>query len=118
ADMNPWALPGIYVASSDLIKRPEVLRPLEEVSWDALIVDEAHQASLGTARRAAVHAVACRARRLVLLTATPHAGDVAEFDALCRLGAPGGASPAIVLFRRSPATVAPRTPRRTVLLAV
>jgi len=118
ADMNPWALPGIYVASSDLIKRPEVLRPLEDLTWDAVIVDEAHQASLGTARRAAVHAVACRARRVVLLTATPHAGDVSEFAALCRIGAPAPASPAIVLFRRSPANLAPRAQRRTALLAV
>ena len=26
ADVNPWGLPGIYVASLDLVKRPEVLR--------------------------------------------------------------------------------------------
>ena len=33
ADVNPWSLPGIYLASFDFIKRPEVLRPFEEVYW-------------------------------------------------------------------------------------
>ena len=46
-DVNPWALPGVYISSFDLIKRPEVLRPLEEVDWDLVVVDEAHAATLG-----------------------------------------------------------------------
>ena len=57
-DVNPWILPGIYVTSFDFVKQPEVLRPLEEADWDVLVVDEAHGAALGTARRAAVHAIA------------------------------------------------------------
>ena len=117
-DVNPWSLPGTYVASSDLIKRPEVLRPLEDVTWDAVIVDEAHEASGGTARRAAVHAVACRARRVMLLTATPHAGDDEQFNALCSIGAHGGESPPIVMFARSRTEVAPSFPRRTRLFAI
>lgn len=117
-DVNPWALPGIYVASADLIKRPEVLRPLEDVTWDLVIVDEAHGASLGTARHAAVHAVACRARRVLLLTATPHAGDNSQFAALCGIGAHHAASAPIVMFRRSRADVAPTTPTRTRLFSI
>ena len=60
SNVNPWSLPGIYISSFDFIKRPEVLRPFEEdeIDWDALVVDEAHAATLGTARRAAAHAVA------------------------------------------------------------
>jgi superfamily II DNA or RNA helicase len=118
ADVNPWGLPGVYLASFDLIKRPEVLRPLEDVTWDALVVDEAHEASAGTARRAAIHAVACRARRVILLTATPHAGDVHQFAALCRIGAHAVQSPPIVMFRRTHSDVAPVPRRRTTLLAV
>ncbi|MEO8078476.1 MAG: SNF2-related protein, partial [Acidobacteriota bacterium] len=87
ADVNPWVLPGIYVSSFDFVKRPEVLGPLEETLWDVVVVDEAHAAALGTARRAAVHAVARRARHVVLLTATPHTGDEAQFRALCGIGA-------------------------------
>ena len=40
AGVNPWSLPGIYIASLDLVKRPEVLRALEDVSWDVTVVDE------------------------------------------------------------------------------
>ena len=89
-DVNPWILPGIYVTSFDFVKQPEVLRPLEDADWDVLVVDEAHGAALGTARRAAVHAIAVRSRRVLLLTATPHAGDASQFDALCRIGDNGG----------------------------
>ena len=53
-DVNPWSLPGIYISSLDLVKRPEVLRSLEEVTWDLCVVDEAHGAAPGTARLAAV----------------------------------------------------------------
>ncbi len=118
ADVNPWGLPGVYLTSFDLIKRPEVLRPLEDVSWDAVVVDEAHEASAGTARRAAIHAVACRARRVILLTATPHAGDVSQFAALCRLGAHDEHSPPLVMFRRTHDDVTTRAPRRTTLFAI
>lgn len=117
AGVNPWVLPGIYISSFDFLKRPEVLRPLEEVTWDALVVDEAHNVSIGTARRAAIHDIALRARRVVLLTATPHAGDALQYDALCRIGESDAAAPLITFRRtRQGAGSAPR--RRSVLLAV
>lgn len=112
--VNPWSLPGIYVTSHDLVKRPEVLRPLEDVTWDAVVVDEAHAATSGTDRRAAVHAIAARSRHVMLLTATPHGGDPTELDALCRIG---GTDP-IVLFQRSRADVGESRPRRTTVLTV
>jgi superfamily II DNA or RNA helicase len=114
AHVNPWSLPGIYVASHDLVKRPEVLRPLEDVTWDAVVIDEAHVATSGTDRRAAVHAIAARARHVMLLTATPHSGDPAELDALCRIGG----DDSIVLFQRSRADVGEGRPRRTMVLTV
>jgi superfamily II DNA or RNA helicase len=117
-DVNPWILPGLYISSSDFIKRPEVLQPLEEINWDIVIVDEAHAASLGTARRAAVHAVAARATRVLLLTATPHAGDADQFDALCRIGDPRGEGPPLLLFQRSRADVGVSAVRRTIVLPV
>ena len=118
ADVNPWALPGVYVASFDLIKRPEVLRPLEEIDWDLVVVDEAHAATPGSARRAAVHAVASRARRVVLLTATPHGGDTEQFRALCRIGHSDQCAQPLMIFCRSRADVGASTRRRTVLLPV
>jgi superfamily II DNA or RNA helicase len=118
ADLNPWALPGIYLCSFDFIKRPEALRPLEEVDWDVVVVDEAHAATTGTARYAAVHTVALRSRRVVLLSATPHGGDSAQFRGLCRIGAPDQAGPRLLLFRRSRTDADRSRQCRTVLLAV
>ena len=116
-EVNPWTLPGIYVSSFDFIKRPEVLRPLEEVEWDIVVVDEAHGAAAGTARHAAVHAVALRAQRVLLLSATPHGGDLARFDALCRLGA-RPAEDGLMMFQRSRADAGAESRRRTVLFPV
>jgi superfamily II DNA or RNA helicase len=117
ADVSPWSLPGIYLASYDFVKRPEVLRPLEDVTWDVAVLDEAHAAALGTDRRAAADAIAVRARHVVLLTATPHGGDELQFEALCRLGR-GADAGALAAFRRSRADAGPVVARRTVLLTV
>ena len=119
SDVNPWSLPGIYISSFDFIKRPEVLRPFEEdeIEWDALVVDEAHAATLGTARRAAVQAVALRARRVILLSATPHSGDTEEFRALCSIGSPTDPQP-LLTFRRTRDDSGSAMRRRTVLLPV
>jgi superfamily II DNA or RNA helicase len=118
ADVNPWGLPGIYVASYDFVKRPEVLRPLEDVTWDLVVFDEAHAASPATNRRAAADALASRGRRVILLTATPHNGDAAEFDALCRLGCAGDEREPPLMFQRSRMDVGIGVSRRTVLLTV
>ena len=117
-DVNPWTLPGIYVSSFDFLKRPEVLRPLEEATWDAAVVDEAHGVTAGTARRAAVHAIALRSRRVLLLTATPHGGDAHQFAALCRIGEAGPRDSPLLIFRRSCADAGEHRPRRSVMLKV
>lgn len=117
-EIGPWQLPGTYICSFELIRRPEVLRPLEDVRWDLLVVDEAHVATSASARRAAVHAIALRSRRVLLLTATPHGGDDEEFRALCRIGLPDGRSRPITLIRRSRNDVGLSERRRTKLLAV
>lgn len=116
--MNPWILRGIYVTSFDFIKQPEVLRPLEDAHWEVLVVDEAHGATLATARRAAVHAIALRSSRVLLLTATPHAGDANQFAALCRIGETAAADDQLILFARSRTDVSVATVRRTALLSV
>jgi superfamily II DNA or RNA helicase len=119
-DVNPWSLPGVYIASFDLLKRPEAMRPLDEQesAWDLVVVDEAHAATPGTARLAAVHAVAARARRVVLLSATPHSGDAEQFRALCTIGSSEPARQPLLIFRRSRADTGGGSRRRAVLLPV
>jgi SNF2 family DNA or RNA helicase len=116
--VSPWALPGVYICSFEFMRRPEVLRPLEDLGWDLLVVDEAHAATAGTARRAAVHAVALRSRRVLLLTATPHAGDDDDFRALCAIGSSELRPDPIVLFQRCRADVGIPGERRTTFVAV
>src|SRR5262249_34232114 len=117
-DVGPWTLPGVYLCSFEYIRRPEVLRPLEDICWDLLVVDEAHAATPGTARRTAVHAVALRSRRVVLLTATPHGGNDEHFRSLCRVGCSDEHPDPLVIFCRSRADVGKPAPRRSVLLPV
>jgi hypothetical protein len=117
-DVNPWSLDGVYLASTDFVKRPEVLRAIEDLVWDVLVVDEAHRAAPGTDRRHAVNAIAGRARHVVLLTATPDDGEPGHFDDLCRLGARSENPEPILLFRRLRTEVGGHLPRRSRFLAV
>ena len=115
--VNPWAAEPVAIASIDFVKQPEVLRGLASQSWDALIVDEAHQATLASMRYAAVSALAKRARHVVLITATPHAGDERAYRALCGIGAISSDDP-ILRFRRTRNDAGVRRSRRAHLLPV
>jgi len=98
ADVDPWSLSGVYVTSIDFVKRAEVLRSLEQQTWDALIVDEAHTAAAPTERYAAVSRIASRARVVILITATPFSGDPAAFASMVGLGSTRAEPP--LMFRR------------------
>jgi superfamily II DNA or RNA helicase len=111
--VNPWTLPGVALASIDLLKRGELLPQIEHVTWDLVIVDEAHHATRGTDRHAAAALACSRARSVVLITATPHSGDAAAFRDLCELGALEGDASPLRVFRRSRQQIAIGTrPRR------
>jgi superfamily II DNA or RNA helicase len=114
---NPWSIPGIVLTSLDYVKRPEVVRALEALVWDALVFDEAH-ALAGRSDRATVAAIlARRARTLVLLTATPHSGDDEAFARLTSLGDFSNRFPLLV-FRRTRLDVGMSSTRRTLSLRV
>ncbi len=117
ADVGPWEQPSVAVASIDFAKRPEVLRSMEAARWDLLIVDEAHLCAVAPERAATVNWLARRARRVVLMTATPHPGEAGAFDALCRIGRLPGEGPAL-LFRRTRAELGLASGRRCRILAV
>ena len=116
-DVNPWSVEPVVIASIDFVKQPEVLRSLQQQLWDVLIVDEAHQASTASLRYDAVQSLAIRSRHVVLLTATPHAGDDAAYRALCDLGRLDPLDP-ILLFRRTRRQVRRPQARRVHLLPV
>ena len=99
-DVNPWTVESVSITSIDFLKQPEVLHGLTSRLWDAVIVDEAHQATIASLRYEAVNAVATRARHVMLLTATPHAGDDHAYRALCAIGEVAEDDP-ILLFRRT-----------------
>jgi superfamily II DNA or RNA helicase len=99
-DVNPWTVESVSITSIDFLKQPEVLHGLTSQLWDAVIVDEAHQATIASLRYEAINALASRARHVVLLTATPHAGDDHAYRALCAIGEVGEDDP-MLLFRRT-----------------
>jgi superfamily II DNA or RNA helicase len=117
ADVGPWDQVMVALASVDFAKRPEVLRSMEAARWDLLIVDEAHLCAVAPERAAAVNWLARRARRVVLMTATPHPGEPGAFEALCRIGRLPGEGPAL-MFRRTRAELGLASGRRCRVLAV
>ena len=98
--VNPWSIHTVVITSIDYIKRPEVIRGLEGLVWDIAVFDEAHNLATHSDRATAAALVAERARRVALLTATPHSGDDESFVRLCRLGEIGGQD-RLLVFRRS-----------------
>jgi superfamily II DNA or RNA helicase len=112
--VGPFEAPGFHVISADLAKQADVLARLADVCWDVVIVDEAHGVAGDSARAAALGAIAARARVVVLLTATPHAGDAAAFRRLCRVGWLHGESEPLWFCRRARPTGAEPTIQRDV----
>ena len=114
---NPWTGGPVTITSIDFVKRAEVMRSLEALVWDAVVIDEAHGLSGHSDRARAAAALASRARTVVLLTATPHSGDDRAFESLCGIGDLGGGFP-LLTFRRTRRDVGLAVPRRTKSLRV
>jgi superfamily II DNA or RNA helicase len=97
---NPWMRPGVWIVSVDYLKQPHVAEALPPDPWDLLVIDEAHTVCGESDRYAFCQHVARRSRRVVLLTATPHGGDVDRFDRLTSLGRTDRRDE-LTIFRRS-----------------
>jgi superfamily II DNA or RNA helicase len=110
AGVTPWSLPGCLLASMDFLKQPHIARSLETVTWDLLVIDEAHMACGASERHAAADMIARRARQVLLLTATPSDGGSERLRALLSIGAGPDAAPPVWL--RHAAAGRPRTERR------
>jgi len=72
-----------YIASIDLIKREDHKKIIKKVNWDAIVVDEAHNAGYHTQRWQLIKELVCdqegKNRHLLLLSATPHRGNVLDY---------------------------------------
>jgi SNF2 family DNA or RNA helicase len=117
AEVNPWAIHPVAITSIDFIKRPDVMRSLETLTWDVLVFDEAHTLAGRSDRATAAAVLGCRARVVVMLTATPHSGDEDAFSRLSAVGDIGDAFP-LMTFRRARADVGPPHSRRSTVLRV
>src|SRR5215510_12921509 len=88
--VNQWLEQNQILTSLDLAKRDDILPGLRQVHWDLVIVDEAHRMSWTpparkTARYGLGELLRDTADHLLLLTATPHKGDPANFSLFLQL---------------------------------
>jgi len=81
---NPWQDKSQVLTSMDWAKRDEVKESLARAEWDLIIIDEAHHMSASdpehkTERYQLGELLSQKTDHLLLLTATPHKGDPANF---------------------------------------
>src|SRR5437870_6903995 len=88
--INQWIEHKQILTSLDLAKRTDILPGLKQVHWDFVIVDEAHRMSAADAEHKSQRYRLGEMLRessdhLLLLTATPHKGDPANFSLFLQL---------------------------------
>jgi superfamily II DNA or RNA helicase len=109
---NPWTQRGVWLASADYVKQRHVLDAMPVRPWDLVVIDEAHHACGNSERHDACQEVACRARHVLLLTATPHSGDPVRFARLERIGRLPDLDDPLTTFRRTRAALSLPSARR------
>ncbi len=87
---NPWEIVERVIVSRDFAKRWENLKPLSNVQWDVVVIDECHhfvkdETGTTTRLRDFAEKIAYRAPGLILLSATPFTGAMKEFQSLLTL---------------------------------
>ena len=88
--VNQWMEQKRVITSLDLAKRDEILPGLRQVHWDLVIVDEAHRMSARDETHKSLRYKLGELLRdtsdhYLLLTATPHKGDPANFTLFLQL---------------------------------
>ena len=88
--VNQWLEQKKVITSLDLAKRTEILPGLKQVHWHLVIVDEAHRMSAADETHKSLRYKLGELLRdssdhLLLLTATPHKGDPANFSLFLQL---------------------------------
>lgn len=94
---NPWEKNDQIITSIDFIKQDDISQALSSITWDLVIVDEAHKMAAYTygektekTQRYRLGEILSRnSHHLVFLTATPHKGDPENFRLFLDLLYPG-----------------------------
>src|SRR5438270_2721170 len=90
---NVWDRHRQCITSLDFAKQDRITQSLEQIPWDLVIIDEAHNCSARiqgekvakTRRYQLAERLSASAERILLLTATPHSGDPSQFAHFLRL---------------------------------
>ncbi|MGP6175207.1 DEAD/DEAH box helicase [Corynebacterium sp. A21] len=94
ATRNPFTYYPRAIISMDTLKSPKYRAQLEKVHWDAVVIDEIHNATnVGTQNNELARVLAPTAEALILASATPHNGDPESFKEILRLLDPTAVMP-------------------------
>lgn len=86
ASRNPFTYYPRVIISMDTLKSPKYRAQLEKVNWDAVVIDEIHNATtVGTQNNQLARTLAPRTEAMILASATPHNGNVESFTEILRL---------------------------------
>ena len=94
ASRNPFTYFSRVIVSMDTLKSPKYRAQLEKVRWDAVVMDEIHNATnVGTQNNELARTLAPTTEALLLASATPHNGDPESFKEILRLLDPTAVMP-------------------------
>ena len=86
ASRNPFTYFPRVIVSMDTLKSPKYRAQLEKVRWDAVVIDEIHNATnVGTQNNELARTLAPTTEALLLASATPHNGNPESFKEILRL---------------------------------
>lgn len=86
ASKNPFTYFPRVIVSMDTLKAPKYRAQLEKVRWDAVVIDEIHNATnAGSQNNELARILAPTTESLILASATPHNGREDSFKEILRL---------------------------------
>lgn len=86
ASRNPFTYFPKVIVSIDTLKSAKYRAQLREVSWDAVLIDEIHNATNASSQNYSLASILAETTNaLILASATPHNGDTKAFKNLLRL---------------------------------
>ncbi|MGV0327912.1 DEAD/DEAH box helicase [Corynebacterium guaraldiae] len=86
ASKNPFTYFPRVIVSMDTLKAPKYRAQLEKVRWDAVVIDEIHNATnAGSQNNELARTLAPTTESLILASATPHNGREESFKEILRL---------------------------------